>query len=75
MSTQTLNISLPEELVCRVDEQSKKDYSSRSDFIRKAVVNQLRTEQGLADVLDNANKKGKKLGFTSEQAVYDHIES
>lgn len=37
MNTQTFNISLPKELVKRVDELAKKEYRSRSSFIREAL--------------------------------------
>ncbi len=73
MSTKTFNLSLPEELVKKLDEQAKKDYSSRSDYVRKAILNQMRTEQSLERVLDKANAKGKEDGITSEQQVYDII--
>jgi len=73
MSSQTFNLSLPRELVKKLDAQAKKDYSSRSDYVRKAIVNQLKTEQQLQTVFDRANKKGKQLGVTSEQDVYDII--
>ena len=73
MSTKTFNLSLPEELVKKLDEQAKKDYSSRSDYVRKAILNQMRTEQSLERVLDRANAKGKEDGITSEQQVYDII--
>lgn len=71
MNTQTLNISLPKQLVALVDEQAKQDFSSRSDFIRKALVNQLRSEQSVAKILDGANARGRQQGITSEQQVYD----
>lgn len=45
MSTQTFNLSLPEELVKVLDAQAKRDYSSRSEYVRKAIINQLRSEQ------------------------------
>lgn len=74
MSTKTFNLSLPQELVTKLDSQAKKDFSSRSDYIRKAVVNQLRSENALQAVFDRANQKGAKLGITSEQQVYDTIQ-
>lgn len=74
MSSQTFNLSLPEELVKKLDSQAKKDFSSRSDYVRKAVVNQLRSELALETVLDQANAKGEKRGITSEQQVYDIID-
>ena len=73
MSTQTFNLSLPKQLVAQMDEQAKRDFSSRSDFVRKAVVNQLRAEQSLQTVFDRANTRGKQMGITSEQQVYDLI--
>jgi len=63
MSTKTFNLSLPEELVDKLDDQAKKDYSSRSDYVRKAVINQIRSEQALDRVLNRANAKGKKAGI------------
>lgn len=75
MAHRTLNLSLPTQLVQRVDDQAKLDFSSRSDFIRKAIVNQLRIEQNLQNIFDQANAKGKELGVTSEQQVYDTLES
>ena len=74
MSSRTFNLSLPEELVCKLDEQAKKDFSSRSDYVRKAIVNQIRSENALEAVFDTANTKGKKLGISSEQQVYDTLD-
>lgn len=73
MISRTMNISLPKQLVQQMDEQAKRDFSSRSDFIRKAIVNQLRTEQATTQLFDVANAKGKQLGIVSEQDVYDRI--
>lgn len=67
-------MSLPEELVEKLDAQARKEFSSRSDYVRKAVVNQLRAEQALETVLNRANQKGKHLGIASEQQVYDIID-
>lgn len=73
MSSQTFNLSLPKELVKKLDAQAKKDYSSRSDYVRKAIVNQLKSEQVVEAIFDRANKRGKKLGIRTEQQVYDII--
>ena len=75
MNTQTFNLSLPKELVKQLDAQAKKDFQSRSEYVRKAILNQLRSEQALKIVLDRANKKGKAAGITSEQQVYDRIDA
>ena len=73
MSTKTFNLSLPRALVEALDKRAKEDYSSRSDYIRKAIVNQMRTEETLSDFLNRTNQKGKKSGIKSEQQVYDMI--
>jgi metal-responsive CopG/Arc/MetJ family transcriptional regulator len=73
MASQTFNLSLPKELLAKLDLQAKREFSSRSDYVRKAIVNQLRSEQMLTAVFQRANKKGKKLGIKSEQQVYDLI--
>lgn len=56
MSTQTFNLSLPKELVKELDKQAKKDFSSRSDYVRKAVINQLKIDQaaGKSGAVKNA---------------------
>lgn len=73
MASQTFNISLPKELVELIDKQARTEFTSRSEYIRRAVVKQLRSEQALQVILDNANAKGRELGYTSEQQVYDTI--
>ena len=45
MSTKIVNLSLPEELLKRVDAAAKREYSSRSDYLRLALLNQLRTQK------------------------------
>lgn len=73
MTSRTLNLSLPVKLLDELDKQAEKDFSTRSDFIRKAVVNQLRAEQTVQAIFDRANKRGQVQGITSEQQVYDII--
>lgn len=73
MTTKTFNLSLPQLLVEALDKRAKSEFSSRSDYVRKAIVNQMRTEQALDDVLNRANKKGAASGITSEQQVYEII--
>jgi metal-responsive CopG/Arc/MetJ family transcriptional regulator len=73
MSTKTFNLSLPKALLEKLDKWAKIDYSSRSEYIRKAIVSQMRTEEALESFFDRANKRGAGLGITSEQQVYDII--
>lgn len=41
----TINISLPEELVKKIDELSKAEYASRSDFIRETLVRRIKGQR------------------------------
>lgn len=40
--SQTVNITLPKELLKRVDALAKSDYTSRSDIIRQALLDKIR---------------------------------
>ncbi|MFT4052132.1 MAG: ribbon-helix-helix domain-containing protein [Microbacterium sp.] len=73
MSSQTFNISLPRELVRQLDAQAQREFSSRSEYVRRAIVNQLRAEQEVTAIFDRANARGRALGISSEQQVYDII--
>jgi metal-responsive CopG/Arc/MetJ family transcriptional regulator len=43
--SKTINISLPEELLKKIDEEAKSEYSSRSDFIRDTLVKRLKGQR------------------------------
>jgi metal-responsive CopG/Arc/MetJ family transcriptional regulator len=43
--TKTINISLPEELLERIDKEAKSEYSTRSDFIRDTLVKRLKGQR------------------------------
>jgi hypothetical protein len=40
-----INISLPEELVKKIDKLSKAEYASRSDFIRETLVRRIKGQR------------------------------
>lgn len=69
MQTQTLNISLPKELVKKVDERAQKEYRNRSELIREA----LRVYMGRVESWDNIFQAGEKamkeMGIKSEKQV------
>lgn len=43
--SKTINISLPEELLKRIDAEAKSEYSSRSDYIRDTLVKRLKNQR------------------------------
>jgi metal-responsive CopG/Arc/MetJ family transcriptional regulator len=52
MSTQTINISLPKELIKKIDDAAKAEYASRSDYIRQALVGKLKSDRAQSDDWD-----------------------
>jgi Arc/MetJ-type ribon-helix-helix transcriptional regulator len=44
MSTKTFNLSLPQELVKIIDHQATLHFSSRSEYIKTAIISRLRSE-------------------------------
>ncbi len=45
MSSKTVNISLPEELLNKLDSAAKDEFTSRSDFIRDSIVRRLKHQK------------------------------
>jgi Arc/MetJ-type ribon-helix-helix transcriptional regulator len=73
MPTQTVNISLPEELVSQIDKAAKGDYTNRSEYIRQAVVKKLKTEQTtqqdwavLETMLSDAGVAAAERGYVTD---------
>lgn len=74
MSTQTINISLPEELVVKIDQAAKAEYASRSDYIRQALVGKLKTDQAeeqdwllLESLMQDAASGAEKNGYRTDE--------
>ena len=45
MSSKIINISLPEELLKKIDKSARSEYASRSDFIRETLVRLLKGQR------------------------------
>lgn len=69
MSTQTFNISLPEELVKKADKRAKKEYKNRSELIREALRVYLARNEKWDKILAVGKKYGRKAGIKSEEDV------
>ncbi len=75
MTTQTLNISLPQELVKKIA-AAKVEFASRSDFIRQALVGKLRVSEAreqsdawslLESLSDEIAGNAEKLGYSTDE--------
>ncbi|MEK7517059.1 MAG: ribbon-helix-helix domain-containing protein [Patescibacteria group bacterium] len=63
--TQTLNISLPKDLVKRVDEVAKKEYRNRSELIREDVRRYLEDQKEWDQIFKAGEKAMQKMGIKS----------
>jgi len=73
MSTQTLNIALPKELVKKIDQQAKEEYRNRSEFIREAIRIYLRRRQDWNQIVKAGREAARKMGITSEEQINDIV--
>lgn len=74
MSTQTFNISLPKDLVKKVDKLAKKEYRNRSELIRQALRVYMQDKEEWNDLLDYGKKVGRRMGIKSEEDVYKIVD-
>jgi Arc/MetJ-type ribon-helix-helix transcriptional regulator len=70
MATQTINISLPKELIKKIDAAAKSDYASRSDYIRQALVGKLKTDRIESDDWDLLEALAAEIGDAASKAGY-----
>ena len=70
MSTQTINISLPKELVQKIDIAAKAEFASRSDYIREALVGKLRADKVRADDWDLLEALSEEIAQSAVKENY-----
>lgn len=71
MSTQTINISLPKELVQKIDAAAKAEFASRSDYIRQALVGKLRADKVQSDDWDLLEALSVEIAQSAKQEGYE----
>lgn len=67
MSTQTLNIALPKELVKKIDQRAKKEYRNRSELIREAVRVYVDKRSAWEQIFRAGRKAMEEAGIKSEE--------
>lgn len=50
MKIRTINISLVPELIDRIDTQAANEYTTRSGYIRRAIIEQLKIDEVISDI-------------------------
>ncbi|HEX7632975.1 MAG TPA: ribbon-helix-helix protein, CopG family [Candidatus Saccharimonadales bacterium] len=75
--SKTINISLPAELVKKIDEAAKSNYASRSDFIRESIVMRLKGQhlvdewgdEGHWETIVDFRDEGHPDGIPAEEVI------
>ena len=67
MQTQTFNISLPKELVKKVDRVAKKEYRNRSELIREALRVYMDRVESWDNIFQAGEKAMKDMGIKDEK--------
>ena len=63
MATQTINISLPSDLLKSADRLAKKESRTRSELIREALRAYVKELSAWEDLFEYGRKQAKKLGI------------
>lgn len=69
MQTQTLNISLPTELVKKVDQLARREYRNRSELVRQALRIYLERRMAWDRIFEAGEKAAKRMGIKSEEEI------
>lgn len=69
MSTQTLNIALPSDLIKQVDQVAKKEYRNRSELIREALRVYLEDRNEWEQIFKLGEKVMQDMGITNEDDI------
>ena len=73
MNTQTVNISLPKKLVEIMDDFAEKQFFTRSELIRTAVISYVNKDKKLFELFSYAEKKAKEQNI-KEKDIEDIID-
>ena len=75
MDTQTVNISIPKKLIKIMDDFAEKQFSTRSDLIRTAVISYINKDKKLFEFFSYAEKKAKEQNIKEKdiENIIDEI--
>jgi metal-responsive CopG/Arc/MetJ family transcriptional regulator len=66
MSTKIFNLSLPSDLVALIDTQAKREYATRSEYIKRAIMAQLKTDNAFEGLESNKSPEEAKRAQLKE---------
>ncbi|HVF69361.1 MAG TPA: ribbon-helix-helix domain-containing protein [Xanthomonadales bacterium] len=73
MNTQTLNISLPKDLVKKADARAKKEYKNRSELMKEALKRYLDDREEWEQIFKTGHAAMKRMGIKSEEEINEIV--
>ena len=70
MQMQTLNITLPRDLVAKADLLAEAEYKTRSELVKILLQDYIKEKTAWEQIFEAGAKAAKKLGIKSEEDVY-----
>ena len=74
MQIQTVNISLPRELVKEADRVAQMEYKTRSELIKSLLASYVRSMAAWDHLFAYGKRIGRKMGIKSEEDVYKIVD-
>lgn len=74
MNTVTINVSLPKDLLKKVDRLAQQESRTRSELLRESLRRYLLEMAEWEDIFAYGGKRAKALGIKSEEDVYRIVE-
>jgi len=75
MSSKTINISLPSDLLKQIDRKAQEEYRSRSELLKEATLIYIQTKDNWQVLQEDLSSKAKKMGLKNEGQIENMIDS
>ena len=75
MKSKIVNISLPEQVLSKIDQKAKEEFRSRSELIKEAAIFYIQTKDQWSLLQQDIALRAKKMNLISEDDVEKMIDS
>ena len=69
MKSKAFNITMPEELIKKIDQQAKKQFTTRSAFIRSSINSTVAQLEKWDKIFAYSDRIGREIGYKTEEEV------
>jgi len=75
MSSKTINVSLPADLLKQIDRKAQEEYRSRSELLKEATLIYIQTKDNWQVLQEDLSSKAEKMGLKNEGQIESMIDS